>query len=448
MKHKTEVKLEANIGHSNAAPNKLSSSAQISAIEKAPLCPGWSQQKRVTENNNRNVFEISNRDPNCGPPKLLSKYDDPNYRPNLSQDRSLQTSCAASTESESTEHVLQDLLAVGELSSMFGAPGIGKGQLTCAFAARVTQGEAQLYGPDSIPTVPGIVLFISTEDDFKRVIRPRCDAAGANLDLIHSVDGICGNVNDTTPFVYSAESEKSIIAWAERKGAEGKGRVRLIVFDPGLIALGGAASTNTNVQYAFDRLVKLAKRLKCAILVVLHDTKFAKGKPPLDRAVGNRAIVGVPRCVMLVSEIVGAASEFGGTRVLVRAKTNIGELDGGYEFGFETVIVPGKNGPIRASKVVFKRCMPESPTDILDWAEGGNAGTGKVDMLDAAINFFKEILKNGPVWSKEVERQAKAAGITTRERDAAKIKLGVDKFKEKGTRYGRTFWFLPGNGPK
>ena len=150
----------------------------------------------------------------------------------------------------------------------------------------------------------------------------------------------------------------SLIAWAEGKEAEGKGRVRLIVFDPGLLVLGGAASTYGNVQAVLSRLRLLAKRLRCAILLVFHDTKSAKGKPPLDRAVGNRAIVGGPRCVMYIGEIVNGPTEYGGERVLIRAKSNLGKIDGGFEFGFETVILQGKDGPIEASKVVFKRYLP------------------------------------------------------------------------------------------
>lgn len=418
----------------------------LAIIEKAPT-PGWQRKIPATVNNNCNVIPI-NQNPNYGPPPLYSKYNDPNYRPYLSQDRSLKTSCAADTESEGTEYVVQDLLAEGELSATVGAPGSGKGQIICALVARVTQGESQLYGPDSIPTAPGIALFVSSEDDFKRVIRPRSEAAGANLGLIYSVDGICRNANDTTPFIYTAESEKSIIAWAERKNAEGKGKLRLVVFDPGFLALGGRACSNENVQEAFERLASLAKRLSCAILVVLHDTKLAKGKPPLARAGGPRAAVGVPRCVMLISEIVDGPSEYGGTHVLVRAKSNLGKIDGGYEFGFEPDVVPGKDGPVKTSKVVFKRYLPESPIYTLEWAEGGN-DDGGIDALGFAINFLKQLLQNGPVLVSEAKRLTKAAGITMSNLTEAKIILGVKYRKQTGAGQFSPFeWYLPATDSK
>src|SRR5205809_82697 len=64
-------------------------------------------------------------------------------------------------------------LARGVLTLLDGDPGLGKSTLAAELAARVSRGDEQQPAAG--------VLILSAEDDPARVIRPRLEAAGADL---------------------------------------------------------------------------------------------------------------------------------------------------------------------------------------------------------------------------------------------------------------------------
>jgi RecA-family ATPase len=63
-----------------------------------------------------------------------------------------------------------------------GHPGLGKSQLTASIAAIVTTGG--VWPVDKTRCERGNVVFFSAEDDAEDTIRPRLEAAGADLELI------------------------------------------------------------------------------------------------------------------------------------------------------------------------------------------------------------------------------------------------------------------------
>ena len=63
-----------------------------------------------------------------------------------------------------------------------GNPGLGKSQLTTFLAAQVTNGGRWPAGEGRAPK--GSVLMLSAEDDVGDTIRPRLEAAGADVDRV------------------------------------------------------------------------------------------------------------------------------------------------------------------------------------------------------------------------------------------------------------------------
>ena len=79
-------------------------------------------------------------------------------------------------------------LAKGKLHVYDGDPGLGKSTATIDLAARVTTGKPW---PDGQPgTVPAGVVLLSAEDGLGDTIRPRLDAAGADVTRVVAVTGI------------------------------------------------------------------------------------------------------------------------------------------------------------------------------------------------------------------------------------------------------------------
>src|SRR3954467_2613191 len=86
-----------------------------------------------------------------------------------------------STSVEGTRWLWEPYLARGKLALLDGDPGVGKSLLTIDLAARLSRG---LQLPNGAPSGrPHVTLLLSGEDG-PDTIRPRAEAAGADLDRL------------------------------------------------------------------------------------------------------------------------------------------------------------------------------------------------------------------------------------------------------------------------
>ena len=80
------------------------------------------------------------------------------------------------------------ILWVGKPTLLVGDPGLSKSTLACDVVARVTRGGGW---PCAVPaTIQGEVLMLSAEDDVADTLRPRLEAAGADVDRVHFLESI------------------------------------------------------------------------------------------------------------------------------------------------------------------------------------------------------------------------------------------------------------------
>src|SRR2546430_2872214 len=89
---------------------------------------------------------------------------------------------------EPIEWLWPGYMARGKLHVFDGDPGLGKSAALIDLAARVTTGKPW---PDGQPgCAPAGVVLLSAEDGLGDTIRPRLEAAGADLDRVHVLTGI------------------------------------------------------------------------------------------------------------------------------------------------------------------------------------------------------------------------------------------------------------------
>src|SRR5690606_9804699 len=79
--------------------------------------------------------------------------------------------------------------ALGKLSLLVGDPGLGKSFLTLDAAARVSRGAPWPDAP-GVPTTAGGVVLLSAEDAIADTIRPRLDAARADVSRIAALEAV------------------------------------------------------------------------------------------------------------------------------------------------------------------------------------------------------------------------------------------------------------------
>src|SRR5207248_2815757 len=196
-----------------------------------------------------------------------------------------------------------DWLARGVLTLLDGDPGLGKSTLAAELAARISRGDGQ--------QPPASVLILSAEDDPARVIRPRLEAAGADLQRILLLESV-GPEERPVQLPEDCDTLGQLIA---------EHHIGLVIVDPLMAFLGRGvnASSDAHVRRALHRLKRLAEQHQCAILIIRHLNK-ASHLPALYRGGGSIGILGACRLAWIVAK--DPADET--ARVLAMNKSNLG----------------------------------------------------------------------------------------------------------------------------
>jgi len=174
---------------------------------------------------------------------------------------------------------------LGKLTLIVGDPGLGKSFLTLDLAARVSAGEPWPDAPGAENT-PGAVVLLSAEDDLADTIRPRLDAAGADVERVAalSISSLQRDLPDLEKAMHDAPG------------------VRLVVIDPITAYLAGTDShKNADVRSLLAPLAELAARHRVAVVAVSHLNKHVGGSA-LYRAQGSLAFTAAARAVWLVAK--------------------------------------------------------------------------------------------------------------------------------------------------
>jgi putative DNA primase/helicase len=320
-------------------------------------------------------------------------------------------------------------LAAGKLHMLAGAPGTGKTTLAINLAAIVTRGATWPDG--SRCAEAGDVLIWSGEDDPADTLVPRLQAAGADMARVHFVD--CVRDTHGTRTFDPAQDMPAL----ELAAARAKVKFRLLIVDPVVSAVAGDSHKNAEVRRGLQPIVSFAQRFDVAAIGISHYSKGTTGKDPVERITGSVAFGALPRVVFGAAR--DMADQDGKRRVFVRAKCNIGPDGGGFAYELIGVeVAPG----IRASTVRWLESLNGEARDILALAEPGN-DPDEQSALDEAKEFLHSAIAFGGVARKQLELDAKGAGIAWRTVERAKKALGVAHRKE--GMQGGFVWFMPAN---
>jgi hypothetical protein len=99
--------------------------------------------------------------------------------------------CVADVPAREIEWLWPGRFALGKFGLIGGHPGLGKSQITCAIAAAITNGGP--WPNNEGHATQGSVLMLSAEDDVADTIRPRLEAAGADVSRVHMLEAVRTN---------------------------------------------------------------------------------------------------------------------------------------------------------------------------------------------------------------------------------------------------------------
>jgi putative DNA primase/helicase len=325
-------------------------------------------------------------------------------------------------EPEPVQWLWPNWLALGKMHLLAGAPGQGKTTIALAFAATVTSGGRW---PDGTRCEPGNVLIWSGEDDPADTLLPRLIAAGADRARVFFVTGsrIDGEVQ---PFDPARD------LFALQAAAAKMGQVRLLIVDPVVSAVTGDSHKNTETRRSLQPLVDMSAQMNAALVGITHFSKGGQGSDPAQRVLGSVAFTAVARVVLVAAKVLGEEGQ--DRRILARGKSNIGPDDGGYEYHLEQVdALPG----ITASRIAWGAAVQGTARELL--TDPNEEDGVEQSAVSGARQFLEEVLRECAIWSKDIQAQAKEAGISWRTVRRASDELQV--IKQKGTE-GRWYWKL------
>ncbi len=297
----------------------------------------------------------------------------------------------------------------GAVTVLAGDPGLGKSLKTISQAARLSRGE--LTGK------PEVALIATAEDSIAATVRPRLEAAGADLDLVQIVQLVRDGFPDGLRLPDDVQELDRLVA---ASGA------RLVVVDPLVAHLPAEVNSwrDQSVRLALAPLHALAERHGCATEVVVHLNKSVSSDW-LRRIGGSIGITGAARSTLLMArDPDDPEGEKGSRRVLAHVKCNVGPEMPSLLYEMDPILLPAGNGNPEVETVRLVE-LGESEHE----AEALLSGRGDPEernALEEAVAFLEEELGGGRVMdAKKVQRSAKDAGHASRTLDRAKQRAGV-----------------------
>ena len=321
-------------------------------------------------------------------------------------------------------------IARGKVTLLAGNPGLGKSQITASMAAIVSKGGA--WPVDRSACERGNTIILSAEDDPEDTIRPRLEAAGADLTRVFILEAVIEH-HASGQQAHRAFNLKTDLAKLGALLAE-IGDVALVVIDPISAYLGDADShVNAEVRALLSPLGEMAARHGAAVVCVSHLNKASNGEALL-RVTGSLAFVAAARAAFVVTKDAENASR----RLLLPIKNNIGNDQSGLAFAVQSAQVKSAAGVIETSCVMWEA---EAVTITADEAmTTANDPEERTELVDAKA-FLAGLLADGKMPAKRVYGEGREAGYSERTIRRAQKALCIEA--EKDGMKGPWYWTLP-----
>lgn len=324
----------------------------------------------------------------------------------------LVTKAASEYEPLPIDWLVDQSIPLGAMVVIAGEPGLGKSQIAIRLAAGVTTGNGL---PDGQPySNIGSVIILANEDDAERTIRPRLEAAGADLNMVHIVEGVAREGGDTDLFQLDEDIAELRIKTAEL------GDVRMIIIDPPGAYLGSQVDSykDTDVRRVLAPLGKLAQDTGAVVLLVVHLNKRSDGSPQ-QRIGGSTAWTAAPRAAYMA--LVHPVTK---NRYLVPVKNNLGNDKTGFEYQIVEKVLQYQTTNIKTSYVDWVGPSTLTALELLSPPK-----SSKPSVVDDAKTFLEDELCKGPKSVNDLKSSAKAAGISWASVQRAKKELVINSTK-------------------
>lgn len=281
------------------------------------------------------------------------KQEELNTKSKVSFFNHLEIFCAEDIEPKQQEWLWPGVIPLDHCTLLAGMGGVGKSMLLAEIATRVTLGEKFTACGIDHEIKQGRVLILAAEDSFHTNLRPRLQACGANLKLIHFTKSVVNSADSSKKRLIALDEDLHII---DRKISE-LGNVKFLVIDPVMYFLGKVKDfDSTQVCNYINNLGYLSEKHNLATLLNKHLRKKDSGasvSTAVDEVAGAGAWVNAPR----IGWVVTRDHEDEDKILISNIKSNLTKRKNkALAYRINQTTIQDKNGnPIEASHLVWEK---------------------------------------------------------------------------------------------
>jgi putative DNA primase/helicase len=298
----------------------------------------------------------------------------------------------------------------GKITVECGNPGVGKGLISCDLVATATTGRDFADAKNDNGPMEAAMLFC--EDGEADTVRPRLEAAGADLDKVHFIEStLQPSTASEKARMLALDRDISVLEEMLIRNPE----IKLVVIDPVSSYLGQARmEKEQEIRRVLGPLAQLAEKVNVTFLLVMHNNKRGDVSA-LHRIMGAVAMSGVARAGWLCVQDREDNESF----FFLCAKMNVGKMPKGLEYTIAEKDLPGVGN---VGHVVWKGTTDISADQALS-LKGGESGR-----LSEAKEWLSKFLDCDKP-ATEVFAAAEEAGISEKTLKREKKSLGIESEK-------------------
>jgi archaellum biogenesis ATPase FlaH len=350
----------------------------------------------------------------------------------------VKTKVAAESFSENVETVTADKvkskrinflwgrrIPLGKLSVFCGNPDKGKSLVSTYVVSRVTRG-LPLYGDSAAQIGASDVLIMAAEDDVADTIRPRLEAADADLSRVHILTSIVATAGS---LIARREAQLDTDVKIIRKKLLENPEIRLVVVDPISSYLGNAnMNREQEVRRVLTPLKELAAECGVTILMIMHLNKSAD-QEAIHRIGGAVAFTGVSRAVWLFTNATDEEGEEDPEKFLMlRVKNNLARPTGGLTYHIPVKFLNIEGYSTATPYADFTGETDQKATTLLP---GGKLPNGRPPekKQDARAWLLEFLGKNGMETTSDIKSFGRRKGYSLRTLETLKAELNIESRK-------------------